>query len=84
MNTDLILFYSIDLNSFIAKIYCDNNGSLPSNLIEDFINPILDKLNKEEYPRGIVERLESMPEFKKIEIYDKENNLLLDSTKFNN
>jgi hypothetical protein len=82
MNTDIMLFHTIDLDNFIVKIYCINNTDLPYNLIEDFIQPIMDKINKEAYPRGIVERLESMPEFKKIEVYDKENNLLLDSTKF--
>lgn len=83
MNTDLMLFYTINLDNFIAKIYCLNEDPIPYNLIDDFIQPIMDKLNNEDYPRGIVERLESMPEFKKIEIYTKDGELLLDSTKFN-
>ena len=81
MSSDLKLFHTINLDNFVVKIYCFNDES-PTSLIADFIEPIMAKLNNEDYPRGVVERLESMQEFRKIEIYDKDNNLLLDSTKF--
>lgn len=58
----------ITLNNYLVKIY--SNKSID-------IGYMLDSLNNQKYPRGIVESLENVAGVFKIEVYDKESNELL-------
>jgi len=58
----------ITLNNYFVKIY--SNKSID-------IGYMLDSLNNQKYPRGIVESLENVDGVFKIEVYDKESNELL-------
>ncbi|NDD84774.1 hypothetical protein EBZ38_10980 [bacterium] len=67
--------HTVNLNKYILHLYINNSFDLDLLTNELFIN----KLNTEEYPRGIVEQLEFVGNLTKIQIYDINHNLMLSS-----
>jgi len=67
--------HTINLSEYILHLYVNNSFDLDLLTNELFIN----KLNTQEYPRGIVEQLELVGDLTKIQIYDINNNLVLSS-----
>ena len=66
---------TINLNNFIAHVFINN--LFDSQILS---NPsIVEQLNLQTYPRGIVEIIETFGNISKIEIYDLNNNLVLSS-----
>lgn len=76
--SNFILFHTINLINFTVNIYMINNKVL-SSISTDAIDALTDILNTKEYPREIVETLESFSEISKIEVLDYEGNMLLNS-----
>lgn len=77
MSNHFILYHTINLSAFIVKIYTLDSSA---NTIDyDYLNSLTNILNKEKYPRGILEQLESINEIAKVEIFDYNNNLILNS-----
>lgn len=67
--------HTINLNNYILQLYVNNLFDLNFLTNEIFIN----QLNNQEYPRNIVEQLETIGNLNKIQIYDTNNNLILSS-----
>lgn len=65
----------LTLDKYIVNIFfvLDNPESIDENTINDLKN----KLNLKEYPKDIIESMESLVINTKIEILDKNNNILL-------
>jgi hypothetical protein len=68
---------TIELNNFLVQVY-----KLKSNkeLSKHSFDNIISNLNSKLYPRNILEVLEAIEGIGKIEIFDKNNNLLLSSS----
>lgn len=77
---NFILFHTVNLSNFIVNIY--SLGSSTYVVDADTINGLTDILNTKQYPREIVETLESLNGIAKIEVLDYDNNLLLNSELF--
>ena len=67
--------HTINLNNYILQLYVNNLFDLNFLTDETFIN----QLNNQEYPRNIVEQLETIGNLTRIQIYDTNNNLILSS-----
>lgn len=77
-----LILYTITLDNYIVNIYYTQESLSRLDMPQDFILPIIEKLNTEEYARGIIEKLEVSTDIKKIEVFDKNNNLILESAAF--
>lgn len=67
--------FTINLNNYILKLYVNDLFDLSLLTNESFIN----QLNAQQYPRTIVEQLETAGNLIRIQIYDTNNNLILSS-----
>lgn len=78
MSNHFVQIQNLTLNTgFVVKIYSiEGDSNLPT---QDAIDLILDILNAQQYPRGIVDALEVFTGVAKIEVYDSNNQLLLSS-----
>lgn len=65
------------LDKYIVNIFFVLNNAI--SLDENTINDLKNKLNSQEYPKDIIESMESLVIHTKIEILDKNNNILLSS-----
>lgn len=74
---DFILNRTLNVNEFIVKIYSINNEIIDN----DYIDQNIETLNTLKMPNNIVEFLEPINGVSKIEIYDIDNNLLINSSK---
>lgn len=79
MNEQFVLISEIVLNNYIAKIYrFDTTTNYVDQNILDSLPPIL---NEKIYPSDIVEDLQVLPGVSKTEVYDKSNNVLINSSR---
>lgn len=67
----------LTLDKYMVNIFFLSDSS--ESLDENSINELKNKLNSKEYPKDIIESMESLMINTKIEILDKNNNLLLSS-----
>lgn len=64
------------LDNFAVKLYGVSDSS---NIIDDLLEPIMQDLNQQAYPRGIVEKLQTITNIVQIEVYNSQGSLLLNS-----
>lgn len=67
----------LTLDKYMVNIFFLSDSS--ESLDENSINELKNKLNSKEYPKDIIESMESLVIDTKIEILDKNNNILLSS-----
>jgi hypothetical protein len=75
---ELSLIQTISLDKYIVKIYSINTATA-NDIAEANMSYMQNDLNSQEYPKEIVDLLEKFDEFTRIEVYDKDNNLLISS-----
>ncbi len=74
---NLILKDSLTINNFIVKLYYLENEDIDLN----FINQALGDTSLLDFPNKIVEKLQDTSGVSKIEIYNSNNELLINSEK---
>lgn len=72
------LHATINVNSFIVKLYNIENESIDDVLVSS----ALSETSTLNYPNKIVEKLQGLYGVSKIEIFDEQNKLLVNSEKF--
>ena len=73
MSIELVLIKTLTLDKFTVEIY-----ALPDNAIDpNMFDSMVDNLNAKEYPRGVVETLETVEGVMKLMVYEKNSNELL-------
>ena len=73
MSIELVLIKTLTLDKFTVEIY-----ALPDNSIDvSMFDGMTDNLNAKEYPRGVVETLETIEGVMKLMVYNKDSNELL-------
>lgn len=72
------LITQINLDRFIVKLYKLNTESSVVDLTT--INSLTSNLNNQEYPKDILSIVESLQGITKVEIFDLNNQLLIDSS----
>lgn len=75
---NFILHSTINVNNFTVKIYNIENETIDNSVISS----ALSDTNSLDYPNKIVEKLQDINGVSKIEIFDEQNNLLVNSEKF--
>jgi hypothetical protein len=61
---------TFETTKFIVEIYADHE-------VDELIDPLMDSVNNQEYPRGIIETLLPVDGVHMIRVLDKDNNLIL-------
>lgn len=75
---ELSLIETILLDKYIVKIYSINTA-VATDVTSGNLESMHNDLNSQNYPKEVVDLLEKFDEFTKIEVYDKDNNLLVSS-----
>lgn len=71
-----VLLKHLVLDNFAVKLYGISDSP---NIIDDLLEPIMQDLNQQAYPRGIVEKLQTITNVVQIEVYNNQGSLLLNS-----
>lgn len=74
---NLILKNVLNINNFIVKLYHLENEDIDMTAV----NELLGDTNLLDFPNKIVEKLQDLSGVSRIEIYDINNNLLINSEK---
>lgn len=75
---NLSLVDTITLNNYIVKLY-SLNAPIATSLVASNMQSMENDLNNQPYPKEIVDILEKFDDFTRIEVYDKDNKLLVSS-----
>ena len=75
---NFILHSTLTINNFTVKIYNIENETIDDALVSS----VLSDTNSLDYPNKIVEKLQDLYGVSKIEIFDEQNKLLVNSEKF--
>lgn len=75
---NFILHSTININNFIVKLYNIDNETIDDVLVTDSLNDV----ETLDYPNKIVEKLQDLYGVSKIEIFDTDEKLLVNSEKF--
>lgn len=74
-NYDLIIIRTYILDNYVVEIL----GLQDFNISTEILDSLQNSLNILEYPKDIVSSLEPIKDIKYIQVYDKNNNLLITS-----
>lgn len=75
---NFVLHSTININNFVVKLYNTDNETIDDVLVSN----ALSDMHTLDYPNKIVEKLQDLYGVSKIEIFDEQNKLLVNSEKF--